>query len=203
MRTSQITDKINLPKIDLTDNQKKIIIVSVSLLFIFLCLWVFLYLPSSKEIALLKNELISTEQQIQSIEILLTGSPNRSEAIRLLRERQQYLNIRFPQKEEESLKLIPEIARKMNIAVTSLEPGSKTEMLDDAGKQIMIENKLASYMPISLEVVCNFKDLVKYTLELKTALPAFTSVNSLEIKKVNQSTGKIQVHLEFNLYLLE
>ena len=193
---------MNLPKIDLTDNQKKIIIVSLSVLFIFLLFWVFLFMPASKQIATLKNELILTDQQIQGIEILLSGLPSRDEAIRRLKQRQQYLSNKFPQKEVESLRLIPELARKMNIDVISLLPGSKTELLNDAGKGIVIENKVANYLPITLEVSCYFKDLVRYALELKATLPAFTSVNSLEIKRESQLTGKIRANIELNLYLL-
>jgi len=194
---------MNLPKIDVTDNQKKIIIISLSVLFIFFLFWVFLYMPASKDIVTLKNELISTEQQIQRIELLLAGSQSRDETIRLLEQRKQYLSNKFPQKEEESLRLIPEIARKMNITVVSLQPGSRTELLDNTGKQIIIENKVANYLPISLEIICYFKDLVRYALELKAVLPAFTSINSLDIKKEDQSSGKIRVNIEFNLYLLE
>jgi len=194
---------MNLPKMDVTDNQKQIIIISLSVIFIFFLFWVFLFLPANKEIFMLKNELISTEQQIQGIEILLAGSQSRDEAIRLLKERQQYLSNKFPQHEEESLRLIPEIARKMNINVISLQPGSRTELLDDAGKQIIIENRLVKYMPITLEVSCYFKDLVKYALELKTVLPAFTSINSLEINKEGQVSGKIRVNIQFDLYLLD
>jgi hypothetical protein len=193
---------MNLPKIDLTDNQKKIIIISLSVLFIFLLFWVFLFFPASKQITTLKKELSSTVKQIQGIEILLAGSQSRDEAIRLLKQKQQYLSNKFPQKEEESLRLIPEIARKMNINVISVQPGSKTELLNEAGKQIVIENKAVNYLLITLEVNCYFKDLVKYLLELKATLPAFTSVNSLEIKKEDALTGKIRANIEFNLYLL-
>ncbi len=188
---------------DVTDNQKQIIIISLSVIFIFFIFWVFLFFPASKEISMLKNELISTQQQIQGIEMLLAGSQSRDEAIRLLKERQQYLSNKFPQHEEESLRLIPEIARKMNINVISLQPGFRTELLDNAGKQIIIENRVAKYMPITLEVSCYFKDLVKYALELKAVLPAFTSINSLEINKEGQVSGKIRANIAFNLYLLD
>lgn len=193
---------MSLPKIDLTDSQKKIIIISLSVLFIFLLFWAFLFLPASKEITTLKNGLILTEQQIQGIEVLLAGSQSRDEAIRLLKQRQQYLSNKFPHKEEESLRLIPEIARKMNINVISVQPGSRTELLDGTGKQIIIEDKAVKYLPITLEASCYFKDLVRYALELEAALPAFTSVNNFEIKKEDRLTGKIRANIEFNLYLL-
>ena len=190
------------PKIDITQNQKKIIIMSAVGLFIFLLLWTFLYYPSSKEIANLKGELASTEQQIQGIEMFLVGSKSRDEAIRLLKQKQQYLSNKFPQKEQESLRLISEVARNMNIEVISLQPQSRTEFLDASGKQVIIEGKIVNYLPITLEAVCFYKDLVKYALELKNNLPAFINVNNLNIKKDNQTTGKIRVSIEFNLYLL-
>ncbi len=172
------------------------------MLFVFLLFWVFLYFPSSKEIAGLKNEFILTQQQIQGIEMLLSGSQSRDEAIRILKARQLYLSNKLPQQEEESLRLIPEIARKMNINVVSLQPGSRSEFLDEAGKQVIIDGRTANYLPITLEVVCFYKDMVNYLTELKNILPAFISVVSLNIGKDNQLNGKVHSTIGFNLYLL-
>jgi len=193
---------MNLPKISITQSQKNIIIISAAVLFVFLLFWVFLYFPSSKEISGLKNELILTQQQIQGIEMLLSGSQSRDEAIRILKARQLYLSNKFPQQEEESLRLIPEIARKMNINIVSLQPGLRSEFLDEAGKQVIIDGKTANYLPITLEVVCFYKDMVNYLTELKNILPAFISVVSLNIGKDNQLNGKVHSTIGFNLYLL-
>jgi len=193
---------MNLFKIDITPDQKKIIIISFAVLCVFLLLGVFLYLPSLRQIKNLKNEFVSTQQQIQAIEALLAGQQGRDEALRLLKQKQQYLSSGFPQKEEESLRFIPEIARKMNIQVISLNPGSKTEFLDESGRQTVIEGKLVKYLPITMEASCYYKDLVKYLLDLKSNLPAFINVISLNVQKESQLTGKVRASLEFNLYLL-
>ncbi len=193
---------MNLPKIDITLNQKKIIIISASGLFVFLLFWVFFYFPSSKEIANLKNELTLKQQQIQGIEMLLAGAQGRDEAIHLLKQKQEYLSNKFPQKEEESLRLISEVARKMNIDVVSLQPGLRAEFLDESGKQVIIDAKTASYLPITMEVVCFYKDLAGYLMELKGALPAFVSVISVNVKKDDQPNGKVRAIAGFNLYLL-
>lgn len=193
---------MKLPKIDINENQKRIIIMSAAGLFIFLLFWVFLYFPSNREIARLKRELALTQRQIQGIEILLAGSKSRDEAVYSLKQRQQYLDSKFPQKEEESLRIITEVARKMNINVVSLQPGLRAEFLDGSGKQVLIDGKAVCYLPITIEVVCFYKDLVNYLTELKNVLPAFVSVSSLNINKDNRSTGKIQANAGFNLYLL-
>lgn len=193
---------MDLPKIEITQNQKNIIIISAVLLFVLLLLWVFLYFPGSKEIAGLKIELALTQQQIKSIEELLSGSQSRDEAIRVLKQRQLYLSNKFPQQEEESLRLIPEVARKMNISVVSLRPGSRGEFLDQSGRQVVIDGKTASYLPITMEVVCFYKDMVSYLAELKNVLPAFISVVSLNVVKDNQLNGRVRSTIGFNLYLL-
>lgn len=193
---------MKIAKLNISENQKKIIIISSVLFFVFLSLWRFFYLPASKEIRNLKSELILTDQQIQGIETFLSGSQSRDEAIRLLKQKQQYLINRFPQKEEESLKLIPEFARKNNITVISLQPSSKIEFLDELGKQLIVDGKTAYYLPINMEVECFYKDLVKYLIELKYNLPAFVSVINLNVQKNDQLTGKVRARVEFNLYLL-
>ncbi|MDD5408915.1 MAG: hypothetical protein PHC71_02360 [Candidatus Omnitrophica bacterium] len=193
---------MKLLKIDISESQKNIIIMGAAVLFFFLLFWLFLYFPSSKEITGLKRELALTQQQIQGIEILLAGSRGRDEAIHLLKERQQYLNSRFPQKEEASLRIISEVARKMNIDVVSLQPGLRAEFLDESGKQVLIDGKAVCYLPITIEVVCFYKDLVSYLTELKNSLPAFVSVASLNVNKDNRFPGKVRANAGFNLYLL-
>ena len=186
----------------ITVNQKKVFIISLVVLFISLLLWVIVYLPGNKEISILNQELISTQQQIQTIEILLAGSPSKDEAIRLLKLKQQHLIDKFPQKEKESFELISNFARKNNVEVISWQPGLKTEFRDEAGKQKIIEGKVVNYLPITMEVRCFYKDLVKYLLEMESDLPAFVSVVSLNIRKESQFTGKVRTRIGFNLYLL-
>jgi hypothetical protein len=193
---------MNLFKLDITDNQKKIIIMSVSVFFIFLLFLGLLYLPASRKIALLKKELTMTTQQIQGIELLLAGAQGRNEAIRLLKQKQQYLSNKFPQKEEESLRFIPEIARKMNIEVLSMQPQARVEFLDASGNPMSMDNRTVHYLPVTLELTCFYKDLVKYLLVLDLELPALTSIESLNISKEDQPSGKVRATINLNLYLL-
>jgi hypothetical protein len=56
---------------------------------------------------------------------------------------------------------------------------------------------------VILELNCFYKDLVQYLLELDSVLPAFVSVESLNIKKDDRLPGKIQATVNLNLYLLK
>jgi Tfp pilus assembly protein PilO len=193
---------MNLLNLDITDNQKKIIAISLTVFIIFLFSLIFLHLPASRKITNLKKELAATQQQILGIEMLLAGAQSRDEAIRLLKQKQQYLSSKFPQKEEESIRFIPEIARKMNIEVISMQPQTRAEFLDASGKPSNMDNRVVYYLPVTLELTCFYKDLVKYIQELDSGLPAFVSIESINIKKEDQSSGKIRAILMLNLYLL-
>lgn len=195
-------NNMEIIKINLTKNQKKIIVFGGAGFLVFLALWLFLYLPSIAKIRNLKKELLLAEAQIQDIEKFLSGARDRGEAIQLLKQREQYLSMRFPQKEEEGLRILSELARKNNIEVISLEPGSKTEFLDESGKQLIIEGKIANYLPMTMEISCFYKDLLKYLSDLKADLPLFASVTDLNVKKDSQLAGRIRASVSFNLYLL-
>ena len=194
---------MNLFKLDITDNQKKIIIISLGVIFIFFLFWIFFYFPANVKVSNLKKELVVTQHQIQGIEMLLADAQSPDEAIRLLKQKQQYLSNKFPQKEEESLVAIPAIARKMNIEVISMQPQVRSEFLDASGKTSTIDSRVVNYLPVILELTCFYKDLVQYLLELDSALPAFVSVESLNIKKDDRTPGKIQATVNLNLYLLK
>lgn len=191
-----------MTKINITQDQKKIIAAGSVVLFVFLFFWVFFYLPSLSQLDNLKNEFLSTEQQILAIEALATDSVGRRESIRLLKRKQEYLSARLPQKEQESLRFIPEFARKMNIQVISVSPGSKTEFLDEYGKQVFIKRKVVSYLPISMDVNCYYKDLVKYLLDIKDNVPSLVRITSLDVRREDRVSGKIRANIELNLYLL-
>ena len=193
---------MDITKLAISQNQKKIIIMGGVIFLVFLLFWGFFYLPASREIKSLKSQLWGKQQQIQGIEALVAGSLNRNEAILLLKEKQKLLNNKFPQKEEESLRVISEAARKHNVEILSLEPGAKTEFLDATNAKVVVDSQVLTYLPVSIEVSCFYKNLVGYLLELRNSLPAFVSMTSINIKKEDLSSGKVRVSIGFNLYLL-
>ena len=182
-------------------NQKKIFVISLAVLCIFLLFRVIL-LPGYKEILAFKQELVSAQQENQEIEMFLAKAPNKDEAVRLLKLQQQYLSSKFPRKEDETLRLIPELARKNNVELIFLQQGLKTEFRDAADKQRIIEGRVVNYLPVTVELRCAYKDLVKYLQESESDLPAFISITSLNLRKDSQVPGKIRANIGFNLYLL-
>lgn len=187
----------------LSPSQKKIIIISLIIISVFLIFWLFIYLPSKNTVQRYKSELISIENQIKEIEVLIGEAKSIDEGIRLLKARSQELNNRFPPGEEDSLKILSNIAKKMNIELISIRPQSKKEFVDADNRKVEIEGKTCSTILVSIEMKCYYKDLVKYVQILKESADfAFITFEKLQISKDKSGTPKLNITLDFNLYLL-
>ncbi len=160
----------------------------------------FIYLPSSNRVAQIKKELSTVESQISEIEATISQSKSMDEGISLLRERFRELNNKFPPKEQEAIKAISGLARKLNIEIISIRPQPKKDFFDENNNNVEIDGKTCQSIFVSIEMSCFYKDLVRYIHSLKEDLPAFVSIQNLLVNK--SGTSKLNVILDINLYLL-
>lgn len=189
--------------IKFSPSQKKITIIGLAILLAFLVFWLFIYLPSKNTVKRIKSELISADNEIGEIEAAISEAKTADEGIRLLKQRYQELNNKFPPGEEDSLRMLSDFAKKLNIEITSIKPGgSKRPFLDEDNKNVEIEGKTCQIVSVSIEMSCLYKDLVEYLQTLKESLPAFMSIEKLKISKDKLLTKKLNITLDLNLYLL-
>ena len=182
--------------------QKKILIISSVVFLAFLAFWLFIYSPGKNRIAKIKSELQNVQGQLRQTQEIIGGTENTGQNMQLLTERSQKLKNKFPEKEEESLRALSQLARKLNIEIISIKPRAKAAFLDEDNKKTEIEGKRCQCVFVSMEMSCFYKDLVKYIQALKEALPAFISVERLQIKKTGAVEPKLNIKLDINLYLL-
>ena len=182
--------------------QKKILLIATIVVFAFGIFWFALYAPVQSSVKRLKVELRDTEEKILAIEMILNNAQNMDEGIRLLKEESLRMQKMFPSKEQESLKILSDLARKNNVAVISMQPGSKVLLMDKNDQKIEAETNGCYKEPISLNIRCDYKSLVTYLESLKESLPALHSVQKLKIEGVPLGFGKLDVVLDINLYLL-
>jgi hypothetical protein len=187
---------------NLTPSQKKILSAGVIILGVFLIFFIFIYLPSKNAVHKIQAELSITEKQIKDIDAIIGETKSIDQAIIVLKERLQYLNSKFPQKEEESIKMFADLAKKYNIEIKYIKPQPKKPVVDEDGKELKIGNKICQSIYVSLEMKCFYKDLVLYAHGLKEELPAFVSIENLEIIKDSSGLGKLDVTVDLNLYFL-
>jgi len=191
-----------MQKTSLSRNQKKIFIISSVAGSLFILAVLLFYLPALKNISNLKRDLTDAQRQIQEINAMIGTAKTMGEGIIALKEKADFLNKKFPDKEEGSIRLLSEYARKLGIELVSISPGNKTGILNDSGKQITIEGRIYQKLPIYLELDCSYKDLLLYLEALREQLPAFISIESLEISKDTGATVKVKAAINLELYLL-
>lgn len=184
-------------------SQKKIIIITLIVIGAFISFLIFVYLPSKDSVKNLKAELTEIESAIKYIEEKVIGQGKTiEEGIQSLNARYQELNKRFPSKEEESLVMISEFARKLNIEIVSISPQPKVAFLS-AGSPISIEGKTCQRFAVSIQMRCLYKDLVRYLEALKKDIPMFTTIEGLTISRDSSTqTLRLNVSLGLSIYLL-
>jgi len=195
----------------MTLSQKKTIIQVIVFVLMLFAAWFFLYLPPNNSMKTVKSELLETEKQIEEIERMIDKTTPINESLDLLRERHARLKGKFPEKEEESLRVLSDFARKFNIDVISTKPQAKKIVYrKDKEEPVKIKGKILQQVYVSIEMKCYYQDLVSYIEMLKNDLPAFMMVESVKIikdktKEKNSGSAakfKLNVILNLSLYLL-
>lgn len=168
----------------------------------FLIPWFLVYLPTKNAVSRAKKELTAAETQIRQIEAIVDKAKSMEEGLTLLQGVFAKINNKFPRQEEESLAMLSDYARKLNIEVVSIKPSAKEFLFDEDGQKIGIEGRFCQSLPVSLELRCSYKDLVGYLEALKKEVTAYLSIEKLRINKDSLGPAKLSVILDINLYLL-
>lgn len=186
----------------ITPSQRKIIIVTAAAVAVAALLSLFVYLPAVREISLLKGEVSGIQGQIEQIEANVGQGHSIAEGIEALKNKYRALDAKFPAKKEEALGLLSEFARKCNITIVAIKSQPKVEFLDAKDQKVEIEGKICQILPVSIEVRSNYHDLGKYLEMLGESLPAYVTVEELNIHQESGGIPNLRVTMELNLYLL-
>jgi len=187
----------------ISDSQKKMIIYGAIVVGVFLIFWIFFYGPSRGRANRLKSRLLIAKGEIQDIEAMVDKDRPVSESINLLRKRQEELENKFPEKEEQSLRGLSDLARRFDIEVISISPQQKKIFLDKDSDQVKVSGKTCQRVYVGMKIRCSYEGLVRFIEALKEDLPAFVTVEHLEIQKYAAGSRKrLNVVLELNLFLL-
>ena len=169
---------------------------------LFFILWILIYTPRVQELHSLKINFNDSQTQIQTIEDTIARGKSLNEGVRRLKELSQTLETKFPQREEEGLRLISDLARSNHVEILSLKIQPKNIMLDSEQKEIKIQGRSSQTVLVVLEMKGNFKDLVRYLDVLKDKVPNYLTVEQLKISKETAEATILNISLEIYLYFL-
>ena len=190
---------INMKKLKrISRSQKRIIIVSMAVLVVFLAVWGGMYVPTQEWIDRLKKDLDGIERQIREIEAMITDGKEMGEGIRLLEGRYQQLISKFPSREETALTSLFDLASRVNMEITSIR--SQVKRL--CRQPVTTEGKSCYEVPLSLELRGSYQGLVEYIGLLRESLPAFITFEKINIYPGKSGTSELSISLEIQLYLL-
>lgn len=180
----------------LSREQKKIFYVAfVVILFLFL-FWSLVYSPQKRAFVNIKKKLISTEAEIAAIKAITQDKPF-AEAVREMNNQLSRLVSKLPFREEEVIRALSELAKKLKIEVRNIS------LLD---KQI-IPDKISGYevreLPISMKLSCEFRALGEYLKNLKSDDSILIRLRELNIDGEGEGHVNLNVNLQLSAYLSE
>jgi len=180
--------------LELTKAQKKIIGTSIVVLFFLIFIGVFIYLPQSKKVASIKDELVSAEAQIAEI-ISITEGKDLAEAVKGFRINLNDLKKQLPARDEAVIDALTTTARDLNIEVQNISfSGKQPSERQVAGLEI-------EEMPISMHLVCEYRNLGQYLNLLRSDFPILIRVQKLDISGQEGAPNLADISLEVKAYL--
>ena len=186
----------------LTPSQEKIIVIAVLVLTAFLIFWIFFYLPNRNKVKQIRADLLNVEGQLREIEAITGKTDTIDQGLQLLMKRYQELKSKFPQKEEDSLRTLSYLTRKLNIEIISIEPRPKVALKDKRNKPVEIEGKTCQRIPVSIGMRCFYQDLVKYIETLYETFPTFITIEKVQAYRGKANIPRLDIKLELSLYFL-
>ena len=180
--------------LDLTKAQKKIIGASLIVLFFLIFIWAFIYLPQRKKVASIRGELISAEAQITEI-INITEGKDLAEVVGDFRVRLNSLKKQLPARDEVIVDALTAVARDLNIEVQNISFSGK----QPSEKQI--DGFEIEEMLISMQLVCEYRDLGEYLSLLRSNFPILVNVQKLDISGQEGVPNLANISLEVIAYL--
>ena len=183
--------------------QKIILIFAAVEIIAFLLFCSFLYNTRVKSKAQLQEQLKLLDAEIQNSSQIMEV---KKEAITKLASKDALYPLpesRFPLNEKESIEKISDFAKKHRITVESMKVDSSVVYSKDDGGQSGGDSKVCNAVPVSLVLSTRYEDLIKFIQTIKTYVPAYVTVEKLEIKKgTPEESDLLNIILNLYLYIL-
>lgn len=185
----------------ITKGQKKILIMVSIAIVLFVVFWIFIYMPASNSVKILKAEFIEVENKINNLESIIGKNRKFEEGFFMLQEHLDELDNKFPVGEEETLRLISKAGYACGIDINSIKPQPKKLILDENENVIKIDKRLCQKMPISLVVKSKYKELGNFLENLREDIPHLLTVERVKIVK-GQFQTDLDIDIDLTMYLL-
>ncbi len=178
------------------------LLIQISIVGVLLFAFILFGRPRWIHLQNIKAEFLKMQRQIHQVESVLTQGSPLEEQIRFFDHRNKYINNAFPAKEEETLGKLSDMARKYRLQVSTVRIQPVEPFLNSEQNEVMIDGKKCQTIIIAIQMSGSFKDFVDYLEHVKNSLPAYVTVERLDLQKQGTSPPALNILLELKLYLL-
>jgi len=178
----------------ITKEQKKIIYISGIVILALILFWALVHAPQKRRLAAIKSDLQRAEAQIAEISTLMQG--------RELTEAVQELNLKFKEsarlltpEDEDVIAYLSEEARDLEIEVKDITPSGRQSL------QKQVAGFDIEELAISMNLVCEFKELGEYLNTLRDNFPVLIEVRELKVQGEGEGRPALDISLKISAYL--
>jgi len=182
--------------------QKKVVTIAAVFSAAFLVFLSIMYIPGRNKINALKVELAEVHSKIRKIESLIDEGVSINEGVAAMSQRYQELSRKFPQKEEESLVVLSNVAKELGVEVVSIRAQPKMVYLDKDSQEIEIDDSICHKVSVTMQLKGRYKDIVRYLEKVKSDMSAFSTIDSMSIVKYAIGEATLNIKADFTIYLL-
>ena len=180
--------------LEVTKTQKKIIIISLGGLLLFLLAWFFIYSPQNKMVNSIEHKLASTEANIAEI-ISITEGRDLAETVKDLRMKLNNLSKQLPSRDETVIEALTIAARDLGIEVQNIS------FSDRQPSEWKVSGLKIEEVPISMRLVCEYMNLGQFLNLLRTDFPILIRIEKVDISGQEGKPNQANVVLEVIAYL--
>ena len=194
---------INVKKRKITLAQAGIFLWAIALGAAAVLFLVFVYGPAQHQLLEARRKAFFVEGQTKWLEEITAVNKNPEEAIRQLMLVHKTLGRQFREDSARSLLLLAAYANNFRIRMAEIRPEEPELFTDRWGDPVMIDGKKCVFVYTQMNFKADYVNLVKYLDALHQVLPAYMTVDRLEIESQPTATPQLNVKAWISLYFLE
>lgn len=184
-------------------HEKRVLIITAVCISAITIFWAFISFPAGKKLRMLRTELNSVKQEIADIES--RAGKKVKDIAELVDPIQKAFNAiiqKFPNGEEDSLKLLSSTATRLGIEINYMRPQQKSAYVNSQGNPAFIDGKQCFCIPISIEMMGLYKNIGEYMRWLRKSSPSLIKITDIVIKRDESRMPQLKVNIEAVIYVL-
>ena len=186
----------------LKGEERRLILFAVIAAGAFLLFGLLVIRPRSGRLQAVKSQVRNAQQQIDEIESKLTAGRTLEQYISALYQEAQALDLAFPAREDETIGKLSDLARQSNIEILSVKSQLKKPYFDAAQQEVIVQGKKCHTVAVELQVRGSYKNIIIYLETLKRSLPAYFTVEKMDLQKTGPTPPLLNISFEITFYLL-